>query len=624
MAETMITHVFLLVYLLYPSNSAHIFATLQCVELDDPNHSSFLRKDFSIDCSAPFHQAMTVYAYVMIFAYPLGVPALYSYLLFVRYHMELRLLRALELRQASLRMNARNERSLLAVATSAAKTTQAQAELHASDELPAEVAAELEKLQEAEAAQRAVLPDYVQKIILGYELRTYYFELIECARKLLIACVPVFFTPSGSVSQLVFGLVVAFGSFGALMLYAPYVDAGDNRLAQLCQVQIFVALLASVVLKYDTAARSAATNVDVLLTSLTVLPIVLALVLETPLAELLCLVRGGGEVSSAALPVRRLSWRSRRRTTCESSINGDNVCARVPAVGIILGAGGVVGDAAAAANMPSASYILSEEMDEMTDHYMMSEVSRELRVMGPMRARTKASLESVDTQAGESAAGQAVASDEVQQEAVHPTQVEAELEPVAASAETLLPVGMSTEAPQARHYPPLAMPEWVMHQARLPPNPLDPSTPPRSLTKHPETNESPPHHSPPGGWPPLSPMPLPSPPGGYPPPPPNFTVELVYRELGPLGLAISNDYSKTGPERRRVIIFPMAEPSFSVGALAGGVLRGIDGVSVEGIDAIGAKAIIAGKGRPVRLRVEYTATHGKQLPVPVASFTRSI
>ena len=35
------------------------------------------------------------------------------------------------------------------------------------------------------------LPDYVQKLILGYEMRTYYFELIECGRKLSIVCLPV-------------------------------------------------------------------------------------------------------------------------------------------------------------------------------------------------------------------------------------------------------------------------------------------------------------------------------------------------------------------------------------------------------------------------------------------------
>ena len=77
----------------------------------------------------------------------------------------------------------------------------------------------------------------MQKLIMGYELRTYYFELIECLRKLAIVCLPVFFSPSGSVGQLIFGLMVCFLTFGAHMLYNPYVDHGDDRLAQLCQAR---------------------------------------------------------------------------------------------------------------------------------------------------------------------------------------------------------------------------------------------------------------------------------------------------------------------------------------------------------------------------------------------------
>eukprot|EP00966_Prymnesium_polylepis_P240795 5568558-Prymnesium_polylepis.1 len=49
---------------------------------------------------------------------------------------------------------------------------------------------------------------------------------------------PVFFRPSGSVAQLLFGLIVCFLTFGAHMLYCPYVDEGNDRLAQLCQVYV--------------------------------------------------------------------------------------------------------------------------------------------------------------------------------------------------------------------------------------------------------------------------------------------------------------------------------------------------------------------------------------------------
>ena len=79
---------------------------------------------------------------------------------------------------------------------------------------------------------------------------------------------PVFFQPSGSVSQLIFGLVVCFLTFGAHMVYAPYVEDSD-RLAQLCQAQIFFALLSSIALKYDAGTLSNAVNMDILLSTLT-------------------------------------------------------------------------------------------------------------------------------------------------------------------------------------------------------------------------------------------------------------------------------------------------------------------------------------------------------------------
>jgi hypothetical protein len=67
--------------------------------------------------------------------------------------------------------------------------------------------------------------------------RRYGFEIFECFRKLALVGAPVFFSPQGSASQLIFGLLVCFLTFGGYMLYAPYVDAKDDRLAQICQVQ---------------------------------------------------------------------------------------------------------------------------------------------------------------------------------------------------------------------------------------------------------------------------------------------------------------------------------------------------------------------------------------------------
>ena len=81
---------------------------------------------------------------------------------------------------------------------------------------------------------------------------------------------PVFF-PTGSDAQLIFGLCVCFLTFGVYMLLNPFEEIGEDRLAQLCQMQIFFSLVLSLALR--SAQRANSTNevfgLDVLLTVLT-------------------------------------------------------------------------------------------------------------------------------------------------------------------------------------------------------------------------------------------------------------------------------------------------------------------------------------------------------------------
>jgi len=115
-----------------------------------------------------------------------------------------------------------------------------------------EMAAESENTMDVEARKRAlqVLPLYFKKIIGPYELRVYWFEVVECIRKVLLVGLPVFFRP-GTPEQLVLGLIICFISFGAYMQLSPFAKSAHDLMSQLCQFQIFFALLAGVVLKTD-------------------------------------------------------------------------------------------------------------------------------------------------------------------------------------------------------------------------------------------------------------------------------------------------------------------------------------------------------------------------------------
>ena len=67
LADQLLSYNFILVYLLFPSTSAAIFATFLCETLDDAAQSSFMRADFSVDCNSSFHRAMMGYSAAMIF-----------------------------------------------------------------------------------------------------------------------------------------------------------------------------------------------------------------------------------------------------------------------------------------------------------------------------------------------------------------------------------------------------------------------------------------------------------------------------------------------------------------------------------------------------------------------------
>ena len=206
LTDQILTYNFILVYLLYPSTSASIFATFQCETLDDLAQSRFLRIDFSVNCDSPYHRMMWYYAALMVIVYPLGVPALYAYLLFYRHGTELQLLRSLELKRAAIETHDECTTGLSSARKEADSTIKSVRkawalvgyfsrkgvrEKHGSGRLSKgsgsismldsearfALAKEVESLAAEEEKRRTALPDYVQKLILGYELRTYYFEV---------------------------------------------------------------------------------------------------------------------------------------------------------------------------------------------------------------------------------------------------------------------------------------------------------------------------------------------------------------------------------------------------------------------------------------------------------------
>jgi len=276
LADGCVSFAFLLLFLIYPSTSQNIFYAFQCLKLDDG--SSLLRIDLSISCDSTTHKAFMVYAGLMGLAYPIGIPALYALILYL-FYPQLKELMRLERSKAVL------EQQKADAARTETDSHQAIVQRRQSFKLAApELAraqAEYAKLEPLFEAQRDALPDYVRKLVGGFEFRVFWFELMECLRKLMLIGAPVFFDPPGSVQQLLYGLVACFIIACAYALWQPYVDDSDDRLALLCQTSIFFALLSSVVNAFDNSLRSSS-GMDVLLVTCTVLPVVISVACEVP------------------------------------------------------------------------------------------------------------------------------------------------------------------------------------------------------------------------------------------------------------------------------------------------------------------------------------------------------
>jgi hypothetical protein len=106
-------------------------------------------------------------------------------------------------------------------------------------------------------------------------------------RKLALVGVAVLFE-TGGVVQLTYGLLVCFVSFGLLARLAPYELDDIDRLAQLCQLQIFVTLVAKVILEADLADVH---GMDILLVAFTIINFNLAVYFETPLPMVVAILR---------------------------------------------------------------------------------------------------------------------------------------------------------------------------------------------------------------------------------------------------------------------------------------------------------------------------------------------
>jgi len=195
---------------------------------------------------------------VMLLVHTVGTPLTYAYLFFYKFKPQLSQLQAQEL--------------------SDYHKEQMDGNSHLSDD-EKEVLVPLGTTKRVDAKQ--LLPGYVRTLTNGYEYRTYWFEIFESVRKVLLVGVPAAFPGRGGNFQLIWGLMVCFLTFGAYMMYQPFIREADDHLQQIAQAQIFITLTASISLRMTPPDETISSLISV---TLFIIPL-FAAIQETPIFQ---------------------------------------------------------------------------------------------------------------------------------------------------------------------------------------------------------------------------------------------------------------------------------------------------------------------------------------------------
>ncbi|CAM9924542.1 unnamed protein product, partial [Ectocarpus sp. 4 AP-2014] len=189
-------------FLIYSTVSTIVFQTFACDTLDELG-KTFLRADYSLECYTPEHKLYRGYAGIMILVYPIGIPLLYAWLLFRHRHR-------IYPKQA---------------------------------------------LRDGVSPERRLVDKKIAHTVLlwqAYRPSRYYYEVIECARRLLLTGCLVFILPN-SAGQAGVACVLSVATVALFITLRPFADSSDDRLYILGAILIFLSMFVSLVPKIEIA-----------------------------------------------------------------------------------------------------------------------------------------------------------------------------------------------------------------------------------------------------------------------------------------------------------------------------------------------------------------------------------
>jgi len=199
---------FALSFVMFSSVSTKVFQIFPCETFDDG--TQFLKADYSVSCTTETYQRFYSYAIFMLLIYPFGIPLLYSVSLYRNRHEIVSLKTREEMEETREGMSAIDR---------------------------------INSLQSIRAKEKASGISYLEFLFEPYSADCWWFSVWECARRLMLSGLLVFFDDN-STTQLVVAVLVSVFWLCVFLRQPPFKDEEDNYLEQFIEVMIFITLFA--------------------------------------------------------------------------------------------------------------------------------------------------------------------------------------------------------------------------------------------------------------------------------------------------------------------------------------------------------------------------------------------
>ena len=264
-----------LLFVVYSSVSYTIFQTFVCDPLD--SGVTYLRADYDLVCWTRTHVMFMAYAGIMVLVYPVGIPAVFAWMLFM------------------------NRDGIKSVEDNTI-----------GSRVP----------PEAEAIKDLWTP---------YKPSRYYYEVIECGRRIALTGLVVFIYP-GSTAQVAIEALLAFVFSSLSEIISPFAEPLNAWLYRSGTWVIFLGMYLALLLKMDTADEDSHSQ-DVFAGLL--IAAHGGMVLVVIANALLSALKGFREIQAIEMPVmtQNPSQRSGSASTRENDIYNDNpILARRPQI----------------------------------------------------------------------------------------------------------------------------------------------------------------------------------------------------------------------------------------------------------------------------------------------------